>query len=136
MKNKIAAGIMLFAGSVAVIICLINNSSLETMLLSTFLSMFVFMIIGFIVQNIINKMNEAADQRLKAEAEQKKIEEAILMAAKEEEERLAKEQKAEEEKQENSESSGELDRITDILAAGISARNDAAANNASNKKDA
>ncbi len=130
MKNKIAAGVMLSAGSVCVIICLIKNASLETMLLWTFISMFVFMIIGFIAQNIINKMNEAADLRLKEEAEIKRQEEALLKAAKEEEERLEKERLQAEEDEANQKAleAQENDIKNSVIAAGISAAHDVSTN--------
>lgn len=128
LKNKIAAGIMLLAGSIAVITCFIKKSSLETMLIATFVSMFVFMIIGFIVQNLFQKLNEAAERRLREEAERIKMEEARLQAEIEETKRLERERLEQEEAEEQTQSAKkkELDEISDVLASGISAKYEAA----------
>ena len=124
MRNKIAAGIMLLAGSVAVIVCLLKDAGLDAMLLSTFLSMFVFMIIGFAVQGVIEKMDAEAQIRLQEAAEERKKEEARLNAEREEQERLAREVEIEMQmkKKQELEEARENENINDIIAAGASAK--------------
>ena len=124
MRNKIAAGIMLLAGSVAVIVCLLNRASLDTMLLAVVLTMFVFMIIGFFIQGIVEKMDKDAQERLEAEAEERKKEEARLQAEKEEADRLAREVEIEMQLQNQEKAASERENavINDIIAAGESAK--------------
>jgi len=124
MRNKIAAGIMLLAGSVAVIVCLLNGASLDTMLVSVFLSMFVFMIIGFAIQSVVEKMNADAQVRMQEEAERVKQEEAKAQAEREEAERLAREVELAEAQglSEEEKKAREEEVINELLAAGESAK--------------
>jgi len=125
LNNKIAASIMLLAGSIAAIVCLIKGASLDTMLLAVFFAMLIFMIIGFAVQTAIERLNKAAEIRMKEEAEKKREEEARVLAAREEEERRLQQ---EEIQRTYAKENAEQAVINDVLAAGISAKY-----NASNK---
>lgn len=89
MKNNIASIIMLSAGMVAVICCIIMKFPLDQTLIIVLITLFVFMILGFIAQRIIQKMNKEADERIR--------EEEVARAAEEQEEELRRLKQQEEE---------------------------------------
>lgn len=96
MKNTVSSIIMLSAGMVAVICCILLKFPLETTLITMVTVLFIFMIVGFIAQKIINDMTREAEERFRILEEKRKAEEAAAAAALEEAELAAQ---AEAEKQ-------------------------------------
>ena len=89
MKNTISSIIMLSAGMVAVLCCILLKFPLESTLITMVTVLFVFMIIGFIAQKIINDMTKEAEERFRILEEKRKAEEAAAAAALEEAELAA-----------------------------------------------
>ncbi len=75
MKNNIASIIMLAAGAIAVICCVIWNYNLNRTLWTVFIVLLIFAVIGFISQAVIQRINKEAEERAKQEDERKSQEE-------------------------------------------------------------
>lgn len=89
MKNIVSSIIMLSAGMVAILCCILLRYSLESTLIVMVTVLFVFMIVGFIAQKIINDMTKEAEERFRILEEKRKAEEAAAAAALEEAELAA-----------------------------------------------
>lgn len=100
MRNLVSSLIMLSAGLVAVLCCILMSYTLESTLIVLTTVLFVFMIIGFIAQKIIDNMTKEAEERFRREEEKRREEEALALAEAEaaalaEAERLLETQSAE-----------------------------------------
>ena len=84
MRNTVSSLIMLSAGMVAVLCCIIMRYTLESTLIIMVTVLFVFMIIGLIAQKIIGNMTKEAEERFQREEARKREEEAAAQAAAEE----------------------------------------------------
>ena len=80
MRNTVSSLIMLSAGMVAVLCCIFMNYSLEATLIVVVTVLFVFMIIGYVAQRIINNMTQEAEERFRQEEAKRKEEEAAAEA--------------------------------------------------------
>lgn len=80
MRNTVSSLIMLSAGLVSVLCCIFMSYSLETTLITVVTVLFIFMIIGFIAQKIINTMTMEAEERFRAEEARRRAEEAAAAA--------------------------------------------------------
>lgn len=80
MRNTVSSLIMLSAGMVAVLCCIIMGYTLESTLIILTTVLFVFMIIGLIAQKIIMNMTKEAEERFQREEAKKKEEEAHALA--------------------------------------------------------
>ena len=81
MRNTVSSLIMLSAGMVSVLCCIFMNYSLESTLIILVTVLFVFMIIGYIAQKIINNMTQEAEERFRQEEAKRREEEAAAEAA-------------------------------------------------------
>ena len=95
--NTVSSIIMLSAGMIAVLCCILLQYPLETTLITVVTVLFIFMIVGFIAQKIINDMTKEAEERFRILEEKRKAEEAAAAAALEEAE-LAAQAEAEKQK--------------------------------------
>lgn len=80
MRNTVSSLIMLSAGMVAVLCCIFMNYSLEATLIVVVTVLFVFTIIGYVAQRIINNMTQEAEERFRQEEAKRKEEEAAAEA--------------------------------------------------------
>ena len=82
-ERNIPAFIMLCAGTVAIVTCIINRDSLLTTLKIVLLVLLVFYVIGIIVGKIVLKINKAANEayELKEQERMKKENEALNTSA-------------------------------------------------------
>lgn len=80
MKNTISSLIMLSAGMIAVIACILLRYTLEATLIAVVSVLFVFMIVGMIAQKLINNMTKEAEERFQQEEAKRKEEEALAEA--------------------------------------------------------
>lgn len=99
-NNNIMALIMLFAGAVASVFCIIKRAPLTQTLQTVLITLVIFGILGFAAQKIIFKLNddvrEAEEQRKQLEEEEKKRAEEEAKRAEEEAEAAEKEEVPEE----------------------------------------
>ena len=94
MRNTVSSIIMLSAGMVAILCCIIMGYTLETTLIVLVTVLFAFMIIGFIAQKIIRDMTKEAEERFQQEEARRREEEAAEAARMEEEAACAEEEAA------------------------------------------
>lgn len=80
MRNTVSSLIMLSAGLISVLCCIILRYNLETTLIIVVTVLFVFMIIGFIAQKIISNMTKEAEERFRQEEARRREEEAAAQA--------------------------------------------------------
>lgn len=80
MRNTVSSLIMLSAGMVAVLCCILMGYTLENTLIVLTTVLFIFMIIGFIAQKIIMNMTKEAEERFQREEAKRREEEAIALA--------------------------------------------------------
>ena len=80
MRNTVSSLIMLSAGMIAVLCCIVMRYTLESTLIILVTVLFVFMIIGFIAQKIINNMTKEAEERFQIEEAKRREEEAEAFA--------------------------------------------------------
>lgn len=80
MRNTVSSLIMLSAGMIAVLCCIFMGYTLESTLVVLVTVLFVFMIIGFSAQKIINTMTKEAEERFRMEEARRREEEAAALA--------------------------------------------------------
>ena len=88
-NNNILAFIMLFAGAIASVFCIIKRAPLTQTLQTVLITLVIFGILGWIAQKIIFKLNDAVRE---AEEQRRLLEEEEKLRAAAEEERLAAEE--------------------------------------------
>lgn len=113
MKNTVSSLVMLSAGMIAVLCCIFMGYTLETTLITLVTVLFVFMIIGFIAQKIINNMTKEAEERFQREEEKRRAEEAAALAELQAAEEAAMNSDVSSEN--DSDSVGENDESTDMI---------------------